>query len=167
MHSFDNDFFEAYKRLDNICSDLYSTRNGISEYITDMETKASQGHLLIPSWDSDYKSLKHIRWVRNRIAHDADDSQISEPSDLSFAKDFHHRILSEKDPLTLHRKAGAKQKRTQADQQPRSALDQSLQQTRTPVQQPERSYKLSPVLVVLILILLVLVLFIIRLKLLR
>lgn len=167
MHSFDNDFFEAYKRLDSVCSDLYSTRNGISEYIADMETKASQGHLLIPSWDSDYKSLKHIRWVRNRIAHDADDSQISETSDLSFAQDFYHRILSEKDPLTLLRKAGAKLKRTQADQQHRSTLDQSLRQTRTPVQQPEHSNKLSPVLVVLILILLVLVLFIIRLKLLR
>ncbi len=164
MQKPDNDFFETYKRLERLCSDLYSMRNGVSEYIADMEAKASHGRLLIPSWDSDYKSLKHIRWVRNRIAHDADDSQISEPSDLSFAKDFHNRIISEQDPLTLLRKAGTKQKHTQADRQPRSVPNQSQRQPRTPEQQPERSSKLSPVLMVLIMILLILVFFIIRLK---
>lgn len=101
MQSLDNEFFEEYKRLDRLCSDMFSSRIGVSAYIEAMEAKAAQGQFLISSWDSDYRALKHIRWVRNQIAHDSGVVQISSDSDLIFTEDFYRRVLSRQDPLAL------------------------------------------------------------------
>lgn len=38
MQPADNEFFEEYKHLDKLCGDMYSCRNGISEYIDQMDT---------------------------------------------------------------------------------------------------------------------------------
>lgn len=115
-------FFEEYKRLDNLCSDMYSCQNGVSEYIAQMEQKSSQGRYRISSWDSDYKMLKHVRWVRNQIAHSSSNCQMSEATDLKSVQDYYDRILSGSDSLTLLRKAlqreselRSQQKRSQAD----------------------------------------------------
>ena len=105
MKPADNEFFEEYKRLDKLCADIYSCRNGVSEYIADMEEKAHQGRRRVSSWDYDYKMLKHVRWVRSQLAHDSCVYQISEPGDLDFVRDFYERIFSGHDPLTLLRKA--------------------------------------------------------------
>ena len=177
LHWFDNDFFESYKKLDRLCSDLYTEKNGISAYIADMETKTSMGHLLVQSWDSDYKNLKHVRWVRNQIAHESDMLQVSEITDLSFVQDFYDRILSEEDPLTLLRKAEARQKRMRVNSQPRRP-SQSSQHSRPavqpppaprysqpPAQPPRKASKFSSLLAFLVMVLLALVFFIIRLKL--
>lgn len=37
MQPLDNEFFEMYKRLDNLCGDMYSCRHGVSKYISEME----------------------------------------------------------------------------------------------------------------------------------
>lgn len=105
MHPNDNEFFEEYKRLDRLCADMYSCRNGVSEYIAQMENRFYQGQFRVRSWTSDHKMLKHVRWVRNQIAHDSGVYQISEPEDLEFVLDFYERIFSGQDPLTLLRKA--------------------------------------------------------------
>ena len=55
MQAIDNEFFEAYKRLDRLCSDIYGCRNGVSQYIEDMERVSYQGRLAIPSWEQAYK----------------------------------------------------------------------------------------------------------------
>ncbi len=120
MQLADNEFFEEYKRLDKLCSEMYSCQNGISEYIAQMESKSYQGQYSISSWDSDYKMLKHVRWVRNQIAHDSGIYQISEPEDMTFVRDFYNRIFSGQDSLTLLRKAidtEAEQRRQQKKQQ--------------------------------------------------
>ena len=59
----------------------------------------------ISSWDSDYKMLKHLRWVRNRIAHDTDDYQISSISDIQAIREFYNRILSGRDSIALLEKS--------------------------------------------------------------
>ena len=46
MQSLDNEFFEEYKRLDRLCSDMFSSRIGVSAYIEAMEAKAAQGQFL-------------------------------------------------------------------------------------------------------------------------
>ena len=122
MHASDNAFFEAYKNLDKLCSDIYSGQSGVSAYLSDMESRSDRGRLLVTAWDTDHKRLKHVRWVRNRIAHDTGSPKLSEPSDLSFVRDFSHRILSGKDPLALLRQAeeakrsGKRTKQVQPDQ---------------------------------------------------
>ncbi len=107
MGPLDNEFFEEYKRLDRLCSDMYSSKNGVSRYIEDMESRSCRGADSILSWNTDYKLLKHLRWIRNRIAHDTDDYQISSESDLQNMRNFYERIFSGQDPIALLEKSNA------------------------------------------------------------
>ena len=135
LHIADNDFFEAYKRLDKLCSEMYSCQNGVSEYIAQMERLTYKGQYRVFSWNNDYKQLKHVRWVRNKIAHDADSYQISEAGDLDFVQDFYSRIFSGGDPLTLLRKAVESENRIQSQQK---------KQQKAQVQVPTAPYSYTP-----------------------
>lgn len=104
MQILDNEFFEAYKRLDNLCSDIYGRRNGVGQYIEDMERMSYQERLAVPSWEQVYKTLKHLRWVRNRIAHDSGEIQICEKCDIQDVNNFYDDIMSGYDPLTQLRR---------------------------------------------------------------
>jgi len=100
MQPLDNDFFEAYKRLDRLCSDMYSCPNGISHYIEDMESQSTYGRAAITEWDQFDKELKHLRWVRNQIAHDFAPYQICTEQDIQDVTDSYEDILHGTDPLT-------------------------------------------------------------------
>ena len=104
MNEIDITFFEAYKRLDKLCMDLLSSNTGVSEYISQMEASTS-GQRYVPSWNNDYQMLKHLRWVRNQIAHDITGGTISDEADLTMVRDFYERIFSGEDPFTQLRKA--------------------------------------------------------------
>lgn len=52
-------FMEAYKRLDNLCKDLFSSDVGITEYIKSME-RCSHYTLYIDNWRNDYFALSII-----------------------------------------------------------------------------------------------------------
>lgn len=101
MKKADNAFFEAFKELETLCGEIYSCRSGVSEYILDMEKNMSEGERKIGNWANDYKTLKHLRWVRNKIAHEAGDIQISEDQDLDAVCAFRDRVIRGKDPITL------------------------------------------------------------------
>lgn len=99
MNQIDNDFFEAYKHLDKLCGEIFDCNNGVNQYITQMEN-TPRGSRLVPMWDHFYKDLKHIRWIRNRIAHDTGDSCISSNEDLAFVNSFYSMIMNQSDPLS-------------------------------------------------------------------
>lgn len=105
MKKVDNAFFEAFKELETLCGEIYSCRSGVSEYILDMEKNMSEGEKKVENWTADYKTLKHLRWVRNKIAHEAGDIQISEDQDLDAVCAFRDRVIRGKDPITLLNKA--------------------------------------------------------------
>ena len=107
MNQIDNKFFEAYKHLDKLCGEILNCDNGVSEYISEMET-TPQGQYKAASWSSDYKSLKHIRWVRNQIAHSTSDCVYSNYEDLEVTESFYDRIMNQEDPLAQLRKAEQK-----------------------------------------------------------
>lgn len=92
--------FEEYKAVDNICRDIFSSQSGVSQYITEMERYYSYGHSLISSWDNDYRMLKHIRWLRNKIVHESYATDCND-NDVLWLKEFHHRLLERRDPLAL------------------------------------------------------------------
>ena len=96
----DNEFFEAYKHLDRLCSDMYSCRNGVSQYIEDMEHTSYREQLAVPSWEQAYQTLKHLRRIRNQIAHDSGQVQICEECDIQDANAFYNNIIAGRDPLT-------------------------------------------------------------------
>lgn len=101
-------FMNAYKHLDNLCRDINDL--GVTGYIEEMERDMENDHIgvpQVPSWENDYKQLKHYRWIRNRIVHEnhVDEDELCEPEDAEWLEEFYHRIIEQTDPLTLARKA--------------------------------------------------------------
>lgn len=104
MQDLDMEFFREYKRLDNLLGDMLGSPKGVSTYIEEMERTCGGA---IPSWGDDYRTLKHLRWVRNQIAHNPGD-QFSTGDDLCQLQDFYRRAMRGDDPfsrLTARRRA--------------------------------------------------------------
>ncbi len=101
------EFIEEYKRLDNLCKQCFDSKDGVTEYISQMESEWDKGIKSVNDWQSIYKKLKHVRYIRNQLAHDSGtlNSNIVEKDDLDFVKDFYNQIIKTKDPLTLSSKA--------------------------------------------------------------
>jgi hypothetical protein len=114
----DVEFFEEYKRLDRLCADMFSCQNGVSAYIEQMESEAFQGRRHVPAWDADYKMLKHVRWVRNQIAHDSGGYLMSGPKDLQDVLEYRQRILLGTDALALLKKATREDSTEKGQQKP-------------------------------------------------
>ena len=93
-------FFEEYKKLDNLCKDLFKSDRGVSQYIEEMECTPFTKSRLVESWQGDYKMLKHVRWIRNNIAHNNECSGCSK-SDVKSVKDFYKKIINQKDPFSV------------------------------------------------------------------
>lgn len=104
MNYLNSEFFEEFKRLDNLCRGIYdgqSGKLGVTFYIEEMESEYRAGVRLVPGWDSDYRSLKRVRHLRNELAHSDNSFAYIECSrdDTDFVRDFRERILSLTDPL--------------------------------------------------------------------
>ena len=64
MNKTDMEFFETYKRLDRLCSDVFGLRNGgVTRYIDELKAIGSE-------YSEDCKTLKRLRHIRNQMAHD-------------------------------------------------------------------------------------------------
>ena len=109
-------FIDSYKRLEKLCSEIYSDNHGVSSYIDEM-VNTSIGARYVSGWDEDLKQLKHYRWVRNQIVHEpgCTEENMCEPGDAEWLDNFRSRIMSGSDPLTLYRKT----KSSKSTQQPR------------------------------------------------
>ncbi|GFI62200.1 hypothetical protein IMSAG049_01374 [Clostridiales bacterium] len=92
--------FDKYKRVDNICRDMFSSQSVISQYITEMKQNSYNGRYAVPSWDRDYRRLKRVRWIRNQIAHESSATDCNE-EDVAWLETFYSRILEREDPLAL------------------------------------------------------------------
>lgn len=97
-------FMNSYKRLDNLCKDMNG--KGVSGYIEDMERNPN-GNYFIADWKNDYKTLKHYRYIRNKIAHDnyAEETNMCSDKDTEWLEAFYKRILNQCDPLSLYKDA--------------------------------------------------------------
>lgn len=110
MNYLNYEFFDAFKKLDKICRDIYgnSLQNklGVTLYLEDMKTKEHLGHIHVPNWQADYNHLKHVRNIRNELAHGQTtfSNELCTQKDIDFICKFHAKILQQNDPLTLLRK---------------------------------------------------------------
>jgi hypothetical protein len=99
-----NDFLDAYKHLEKICSEIFNQQHGITQYIDEMCNTPRFASLNIQGWNRDLENLKRVRHIRNAMVHDpsynTDDYQTK---DVEFLKDFYNRILQQQDPLSLLR----------------------------------------------------------------
>ncbi len=109
MNKNDLQFFEEYKKLDLQLKDLLGADTGVSAYLAAMEETASGDRATVPGWNADYRLLKHLRWARNQLAHQSDDSDsVTIREDLLDLQDFSRRVLDGSDPLVLLRAAREK-----------------------------------------------------------
>lgn len=127
MLEYENELFDEFKRLESLCRDMFSCQHGVSEYISQMEQVPTYIKNRIPLWDKDYRTLKHLRWLRNQIAHETTSTDCS-ASDVEQLKDFYSRILKGQDPLASARKV-------------KQELQSSLRQESSPMQKDVLTYK--------------------------
>ena len=104
MSELDRRLFDEYKRLDAVCRDIFSCQYGVSEYISQMERAAPWIRTYIPCWDEDYRTLKRLRWLRNRIAHETSSTDC-DINDIERFEDFYNRLLIQQDPLAVLEKS--------------------------------------------------------------
>lgn len=100
MNNIESALFEEFKRVDSICRDMLSADKGVSTYIEQMETTPASMRYQVAGWDDDYKKLKHIRWVRNKLAHETGNVECTQ-ADVEWLQGFHSRLLNRTDPLAI------------------------------------------------------------------
>lgn len=101
MTQLDNEFFEEYKHLERLCSDMYSCRDGVRQYLEGMESHSSEGERIVPNWKRDYWKLRGLRKTRNVLAHNMSAYQVCTEQDVEDVKNFADRIIKQKDPLVV------------------------------------------------------------------
>ncbi len=117
------EFQEEYKKLDALCKDLFSTGEGVSEYIRNMEATPFRLRAASPDWDADFRQLKHLRWIRNRLAHEVGvmDEELCTEEEIEWIRCFYRKILRTSDPLAVAHQAEKREARS-ADHAPKKAL---------------------------------------------
>ena len=74
--------------------------------------------------------LKHVRWVRNQLAHEVGyDSDICQESDYDWLESFNQRLYSAEDPLALMNKQEKVEQQNRMAEKRRRAAEQKQRQT--------------------------------------
>ena len=139
MRDLNIDFMDLYKSVDRFIRDAYSSAEGVSEYIRQMEQNDFKGRRCVATWVADYNNLKHLRWIRNQLSHEVGyDSDICEESDYEWLETFRGRLYSANDPMAIINKA------EEAEQQRRLAEQRRRQEQMRRQRQPETYYIFTP-----------------------
>ena len=99
MDAIQIELLEEYKYVDNICRDMLGAEKGVTAYIEQLDETPMTVRYWITEWNNEYRQLKHIRWLRNQIAHSTGYVECTQ-SDLDWLKDFHNRLLTQRDLLS-------------------------------------------------------------------
>ena len=98
MDAIQIEFLEEYKYVDAICRDMLGVEKGVTAYIEQLDETPGTVRYWITEWNDEYKQLKHIRWLRNQIAHSTGSVECSQ-ADVDWLKGFHNRLLTQQDLL--------------------------------------------------------------------
>ena len=96
------DYLESYKRLDQLCRDMFRSKDGVTEYINQMDRVISRINSK-PDWRNFYSRLKYQRRLRNDLVHNTECSDCTE-EDIDEIEYFFDLILKQEDPLACIRK---------------------------------------------------------------
>ncbi len=97
-------FMELYKSVDVCIKDRFDNSDGVSEYIRRLEEVIESGKAKARSGEAlqDYRMLKHLRWARNMLAHEASYSdEVLKDGDMEWLEDFGRNLRQSKDTLSL------------------------------------------------------------------
>ena len=103
MDAIQIELLEEYKYVDAICRDMLGAEKGVSAYIEQLDETPMTVRYWITEWNDEYRQLKHIRWLRNQIAHSTGSVECSQ-ADLDWLKGFHNRLLTQQDLLAKARR---------------------------------------------------------------
>lgn len=103
MDAIQIELLEEYKYVDAICRDMLGAEKGVTAYIEQLDETPVTVRYWITEWNDEYRQLKHIRWLRNQIAHSTGYVECTQ-SDLDWLKGFHHRLLTQQDLLAKARR---------------------------------------------------------------
>ena len=104
MNKLDSDYLDKYKKLDETLAKRFELKyGGVSEYIKRMEATPEKKSAQVSGWKADYKDLKHLRWVRNQIAHSTESSCASK-EDYAKLGEMVSRFSKKTDPLSAAEK---------------------------------------------------------------
>lgn len=118
MRDLNIDFMDLYKSVDRFIRDAYSSSEGVSEYIRQMEQNDFKGRRYVATWGADYDKLKRLRWIRNQLSHEVGyDSDICEDADYDWLETFSHRLYSANDPLAEMNKVEIAERQRRAEEQ--------------------------------------------------
>ena len=98
MDAIQIELLEEYKYVDAICRDMLGAEKGVTAYIEQLDETPVTVRYWITEWNDEYRQLKHIRWLRNQIAHSTGNVECTQ-SDLEWLKGFHNRLLTQQDLL--------------------------------------------------------------------
>lgn len=97
------ELLDEYKYVDKICREMFDAEKGVTAYIEQLDETPMTVRYWITEWNDEYRQLKHIRWLRNQIAHSTGYVECTQ-SDLDWLKDFHNRLLTQQDLLAKARR---------------------------------------------------------------
>ena len=96
------DYLDSYKRLDQLCRDMFRSKDGVTEYINQMDRVISRINSK-QDWRDFYSRLKYQRRLRNNLVHNTGCSECTE-EDIDEIEYFFELILKQEDPLAyIHR----------------------------------------------------------------
>ena len=103
MSKINDEFMEAYKRIDHFCKDALGTDKGVTSYIDEMREK-TDGYKYVPGWKDNLDSLVKYRHMRNNYSHEIGSSysDICEWDDVFWLREFYQKLLNVKDPLSIY-----------------------------------------------------------------
>ena len=100
-------FFDEYKKLDKLCSEMYGINSGgVTCYLNDMMAVPVMQRNRIPEWNQTYDRLRELRHIRNQMAHGEgsfEDYPCSE-EDVLWLFEFRSKIMHISDPLAVYRR---------------------------------------------------------------
>lgn len=137
MRDLNIDFLELYKDVDKFIREAYSSADGVTEYIRNMEQYSIKGPRYVDTWKKDYDMLQRVKRIRNQLAHDVRfDSDICEENDYDWLYNFHRRLFSAEDPLAMMiKQEKAESQRRASEEKQRQAEIRIHQQTQQQSQQ--------------------------------
>ena len=103
MSELNDEFIEAYKRIDNFCKDSLCTDKGVTSYISEMRGK-TDGYKFVPGWKNDLDCLVKYRHMRNNYSHEVGTSyyDICDWDDVLWLRRFYEKLINVEDPLSLY-----------------------------------------------------------------
>ena len=122
-------FFDEYKKLDKLCSEMYGKNSGgVTCYLNDMMAVPVMQRNRIPEWNQTYDRLRELRHIRNQMAHGEgsfEDYPCSE-EDVLWLFEFRSKIMHILDPLAVYRRqTEGSTHATRAKGEHKLAVDQS------------------------------------------